>query len=70
MKALDDITCTEVDYLVAKADMDFGYDDSPLLAGELGAGILAPVDGESEPFDDSGLYAAGDKPDWLIEAGF
>ncbi|MEV5319105.1 hypothetical protein AB0K92_15865 [Streptomyces sp. NPDC052687] len=70
MKALDDITCTEIDFLVARADLGFGYDERPIVAGELGAGIFAPVDGEPEPEDDTALFEANDKPDWLLEAGF
>lgn len=70
MKALDDITCTEIDHLVAGAGFDFGYDERPLAVGELGAGILAPVDGEPELFDDTALTEGADKPDWLLEAGF
>ncbi|MEV4939618.1 hypothetical protein [Streptomyces zaomyceticus] len=70
MKALDDITCTAVDYLVASAELDFGYDERPLAVGEPGAGIFAPVDGEPELFDDSLLTESVNKPDWLLEAGF
>jgi hypothetical protein len=70
MKALDDITCTEIDHLVARADLDFGYDSRPLVAGELGAGIFAPVADEPELFDEDVLSEAKGKPDWLLEAGF
>ncbi|MFF3312529.1 hypothetical protein [Streptomyces sp. NPDC002952] len=70
MKALDDITCTEIDHLVAGADLDFGYDERPLRAGEMGAGILGPVDGEPDLFDDTVLTESTNKPDWLLEAGF
>ncbi|MGW3674665.1 hypothetical protein [Streptomyces sp. NPDC005166] len=67
MKAIDDITCTEVDYLIIKADRNFGYDREPLRVGELGAGILGH--GEAQ-FDDTELSEAKGKPDWLLEAGF
>lgn len=68
MKAIDDITRTDVDALCA--ELEFTYDSRPLVAGELGAGTFAPVDGEPEPFDDTSLTTATDKPDWLLEAGF
>jgi hypothetical protein len=68
MKAIDDITRTAEDALYE--GFDFGYDERPLVAGELGAGVLAPIDGEREPFDDTELVNAVDKPDWLVAAGF
>lgn len=70
MKARDDITWGEIDSLIANAEFDFGFDERPLVAGELGAGIFAPTEGEVEPIDDSILFEATDKPDWLLEAGF
>ncbi|MFI9123824.1 hypothetical protein ACIGW0_31285 [Streptomyces bikiniensis] len=70
MKAFDDITWGELDTLVAGAELDFGYDERPLAAGELGAGVFGPVDGEPELFDDTVLTGAANKPDWLVDAGF
>lgn len=68
MKTIDDITRTEIDDLCV--GMEFTYDSRPLVAGELGAGVFAPVDGEPELFDDTALVTATDKPNWLLEAGF
>lgn len=69
MKAIDDITRTELDALISAADLDFGFDSRPLAAGEQGAGIFASADDEVPPFDDS-VFDVADKPSWLVEAGF